>query len=85
MGTAENCGCFFLYLLKVIFEPTLTMRKIINFNIDGSSARISPSSIRWWVIGTFEPALGTSSFSTIDELRTVDPGDTIADISMYYD
>jgi len=34
---------------------------------DGDSGEL------WWVIGTFEPALGTSSFSTIDELRTVDP------------
>ena len=60
------------------------MRKIIHFNIDGLAARISPFG-RWWVIGTFEPALGTSSFSTIDELHTIDPGDTIADILMYYD
>jgi len=34
---------------------------------DGDSGEL------WWVIGTFEPALGTSSFSTIDELHTIDP------------
>ena len=65
-------------------KAPLTMRKINDCNIDGLATRLSPS-VRWWVIGTFEPALGTSSFSTIDELRTVDPGDTTADIIMYYD
>lgn len=34
---------------------------------DGDSGEL------WWVIGTFEPALGTSSFSTIDELKIIDP------------
>ena len=60
------------------------MRKIIHFNIDVLAARLSPF-VRWWVIGTFEPALGTTSFSTINELKTIDPGDAIADISMCCD
>ena len=58
------------------------MRKIIHFNIHGLAARLSPIG-RWWVIGFFLP--WKSSFLTIDELKTIDPGDTIADILMYYD
>ena len=36
--------------------------------------------VRWWVIGIFEPFVGTTSWSAIDQLATGDPGDTIVDI-----
>ena len=28
---------------------------------------------RWWMLGTFEPAVGTSSFSIMDYLQSFDP------------
>ena len=60
MGTAE------IFFQKLEKESKLYSDKSKN------NILFQDISIRWWMLGTFEPSMGTSSFSTMDFLQTSD-------------